>query len=65
MLDPDGELIGYAKVTRDISEVLHSEQALLASEQRFRLLVQGVRDYAIYMLDPDGTRDQLERRRRS
>jgi len=54
VLGPDGELIGYAKVTRDLSQLLHSEQALLASEERFRLLVQGVRDYAIYMLDPFG-----------
>ena len=31
----------------------------------FRILVQGVTDYAIYMLDPDGPGDQLERRRRA
>jgi PAS domain S-box-containing protein len=54
VLAPDGMLIGYAKVTRDLSQNLHSEQALFASEERFRLLVQGVRDYAIYMLDPFG-----------
>jgi len=54
VLGPDGTLIGYAKVTRDLSQLLHSEQALLASEERFRILVQGVRDYAIYMLDPSG-----------
>ena len=35
------------------------------SEERFRLLVQSVTDYAIYMLDPNGMVDQLERRRRS
>ena len=38
VLDPDGALIGFAKVTRDLSEALHSEQALLASEERFRIL---------------------------
>ncbi|SDW97333.1 PAS/PAC sensor hybrid histidine kinase [Variovorax sp. YR634] len=54
VLGSGGALIGYAKVTRDLSQLLHSEQALLASEERFRLLVQGVRDYAIYMLDPFG-----------
>jgi len=54
VLEADGTLIGYAKVTRDLSQNLHSEQALFASEERFRLLVQGVRDYAIYMLDPFG-----------
>jgi PAS domain S-box-containing protein len=31
-----------------------AEEALRESEQRFRLLVAGVKDYAIYMLDPDG-----------
>ncbi len=51
---PDGTLIGYAKVTRDISDKKEARDALYASEQRFRLLVQGVRDYAIYMLDTDG-----------
>ncbi len=48
------ELIGYAKITRDVSERRAADQALQESEQRFRLLVQGVHDYAIYMLDPDG-----------
>lgn len=52
--DETGTLIGYAKVTRDISEKKEAERALFRSEQQFRLLVQGVRDYAIYMLDPDG-----------
>ena len=30
------------------------EKALLRSEERFRLLVEGVKDYAIFMLDPQG-----------
>ncbi len=47
-------VIGYAKITRDISARRVVDEALVASEQRFRLLVQGVHDYAIYMLDPDG-----------
>lgn len=54
VLDASGKLIGYAKVTRDLTDKKAAEQALFESEQRFRLLVQGVRDYAIYMLDPDG-----------
>ena len=52
--DPGGEVIGFAKVTRDISARREAERRLFESEQRFRLLVQGVRDYAIYMLDRDG-----------
>jgi PAS domain S-box-containing protein len=52
--DPSGAVIGFAKITRDISDKKKAEQALFASEQRFRMLVEGVRDYAIYMLDPHG-----------
>ena len=51
---PDGELIGYAKVTRDLSERQAAEESLRRSEMQFALLVQGVTDYAIYMLDPSG-----------
>jgi PAS domain S-box-containing protein len=51
----DGTLLGYAKITRDITERREAQRALRESEQRFRMLVQGVRDYAIYMLNPDGT----------
>ncbi|HWT51621.1 MAG TPA: PAS domain S-box protein, partial [Caulobacter sp.] len=57
VIDPvieDGEVIGYAKITRDVSEQRAADRALYESEQRFRLLVQGVKDYAIYMLDPEG-----------
>lgn len=52
--DETGTLIGFAKITRDITHKREAQQALFESEQRFRMLVQGVRDYAIYMLDPDG-----------
>ncbi|WP_428970400.1 PAS domain S-box protein [Sphingomonas sp. Xoc002] len=52
--DDQGTLIGFAKVTRDITDKQEAQQALRESEQRFSLLVQGVKDYAIYMLDPNG-----------
>ncbi|WP_165837073.1 PAS domain S-box protein [Phenylobacterium hankyongense] len=51
----DGEFLGFAKVTRDMTQQRESQQALLESERKFRLLVEGVVDYAIYMLDVNGT----------
>jgi len=50
----DGTLRGFAKVTRDLTERRRSEEELKASEERFRMLVGGVKDYAIFMLDPTG-----------
>jgi PAS domain S-box-containing protein len=52
--DAQGKLVGFAKITRDISDKKEAERELYQSEQRFRMLVQGVHDYAIYMLDPEG-----------
>jgi PAS domain S-box-containing protein len=52
--DPGGELRGFAKVTRDLTERRKNEEELRRSEERLRLLVDAVNDYAIYMLDPEG-----------
>ncbi len=52
--DEQGVLIGFAKITRDMTERVAAHTALLESERRFRILVDGVLDYAIYMLDPSG-----------
>jgi PAS domain S-box-containing protein len=52
--DDKGKLIGFAKITRDMTAKREAEMALREAERGFRLLVQGVTDYAIFMLDPDG-----------
>jgi PAS domain S-box-containing protein len=52
--DASGRLVGYAKVTRDLTERRLAEEALRQSQEQFRILVEGVTDYAIYMLTPEG-----------
>src|SRR5690242_9395988 len=57
VIDPifdGGKLLGFAKITRDMTEQRNAQLAALETERRFRLLVQGVTDYAIFMLDPEG-----------
>lgn len=58
IIDPirnaEGELIGFAKVTRDLTEKKAAEESLRQSEEQLQLLIQGVTDYAIYLLSADG-----------
>ncbi len=53
----NGELLGFAKITRDISKRRQADDALRASEERFRLLLNGVKDHAVIMLDRQGVID--------
>jgi PAS domain S-box-containing protein len=54
IIDPNGNLLGFAKVTRDLTERKAAEDTLRKSEEQFRLLIHSVTDYAIYMLSPEG-----------
>ena len=53
--DDRGTLLAYSKITRDLTDRKRQEEILRLSEERFRLMVDGVQDYAIYMLSPEGT----------
>jgi len=50
--DENGTVNRVAGVLQDITDDKEGREALAESEERFRLLVEGARDYAIFMLDP-------------
>lgn len=57
----DKTLIGFGKITRDLTEKKHlqeqlfrTNEELIESEESIRLLIDSVKDYAIIMLSPDG-----------
>lgn len=52
--DASGGVLGFAKITRDLTERRHVQETLRESREEFRLLVQSVTDYALYMLDREG-----------
>jgi PAS domain S-box-containing protein len=49
------ELEGFAQITRDLTERKRADEFLKRNDDQFKLLVQNVADYAIYMLDLEGT----------
>ncbi len=52
--DGAGMPTGFALLIQSEPQLQGAERAVSDSERRFQLLVNGVVDYAIYMLDPDG-----------
>jgi PAS domain S-box-containing protein len=52
--DEQGTLLAYSKITRDLTARKRQEETARESEERLRLLIEGIVDYAIYMLDPEG-----------
>jgi PAS domain S-box-containing protein len=52
--DDRGALVGFAKVTRDLTARRATDEQLRQSRELFRLLVESVKDYAIFLLDPEG-----------
>jgi len=53
-LGTEGKPRLYVAIRADITERKRAEEKLHESQERFRLLLDGVKDYAIYMLDPEG-----------
>ena len=52
--DDNGELLGFSKVTRDLTERRNAEELLRMSDERLRLLIGSIKDYAIFTLDTQG-----------
>lgn len=50
----EGKCVGFSKITKDLSQQLKTARDLKESEQRYHLLIDAVKDYAIFMLDPSG-----------
>ena len=53
MRDEAGRLLGFSKITQDLTERRQNEERMRQSEERFRLLIEGAQDYAMFLLDVD------------
>jgi two-component system CheB/CheR fusion protein len=51
--DGTGKAIGATEVLRDISSRKKAQEALRASDERFRLLMEGAKDYAMFLIEPN------------
>jgi len=54
LYNEEGNLIGYCKMTRDLTEKKLAEDELKISEERYHKMIAEVEDYAIILLDADG-----------
>jgi PAS domain S-box-containing protein len=52
--DEAGIVCAFSKVMHDVSVQHQASEALRESEERYRLLVENIRDYTIFLLDPGG-----------
>jgi PAS domain S-box-containing protein len=52
--DSKGQPSRMIGMTLDVTERMQAAEELRRSEERFRLLVEGIADYAIFMVDPEG-----------
>jgi PAS domain S-box-containing protein len=55
--DDEGTLRGYVKIMQDLTERKHTQETVRASEERQRLLIDSVQDYAIFTVNTEGRID--------
>jgi formate hydrogenlyase transcriptional activator len=55
LFDSEGKIYATGSVVTDITERKRVQEALEQNEERFRMLVEDMQDYALYMVDPSGT----------